>query len=74
MSYDIIPLTNMTTNKPTPEQLERGYSECKECEQCLHMQQAGHDAEMHMCAICQMMVVDRAEYFKFRDGADILGK
>lgn len=64
----------MSTIKPTPEELERGFSECGICNQCLHMNQAGHDAEMHMCSICKQMVVDRAEFFKFQDGVVILGK
>lgn len=54
--------------------IERGYSECMECRDCVHIHQAGYECDMHICAICGMFVADREEFFKFQTVVEILDK
>lgn len=49
-------------NKPTPEELERGYSECN-CGHGILLHQAGYDVATSMCTQCLKHVADRDEFF-----------
>jgi hypothetical protein len=59
-------LMNWYVNKD----VERGYSECRECNDCLHLHQSGFDCDMHLCAICGQHVADKTEFFKLQTGMD----
>lgn len=61
-------------NKPSPEELERGFSECKECDQGVYMHQAGYEVETHICSLCKCHVADRDEFFKFQTGIEVMSK
>jgi len=50
-------------NKPTLDDLDRGYSECYECAEGVHIHQAGYDVQMHVCAMCKCHVADKTEFF-----------
>lgn len=63
----------MTMNKPTAEDLERGYSECK-CGHGIHLLNAGFECDLSMCMQCCELVADKTEFFKFQTGTEILSK
>ncbi len=57
----------------TEDEIERGYSVCKECDKCVHLLEAGFDVNTHVCAICKEEVADVDDFFVLR-GAELLGK
>ena len=61
-------------NKPTLNEVELGYMECKDCTEGIHLLQAGTEAETHLCALCKCHVADRSEFFKFQIGTEVLSK
>ena len=57
----------------TEDEIERGYSVCKECDKCVCLLEAGFDVNTHVCAICCRDVAD-ADDFLIADGVEILSK
>ena len=41
-------------NKPTPAELERGYTQC-DCGS-VHLHQAGYEVKLHCCSLCKQFV------------------
>lgn len=64
----------MSMNKPTEKELERGYSQCKDCDQGIHLHQSGFECDTHMCSQCKCHVADKEEFFKFKSGIEVLSK
>lgn len=60
----------MTTDK----ELDQGYSVCKECNEGVLLHQSGFEVELHRCPQCKCEVADRAEFFKFQTGMEVLSK
>lgn len=58
-------------NKPTPAELERGYSLC-DCG-AVHLHQAGYEAKLHCCSLCKQWICDADEFFN-ADAVEILSK
>lgn len=50
-------------NKPSPDDLDQGYMECKDCAEGIHLLQAGTESETHLCALCKCHVADKYEFF-----------
>lgn len=49
-------------NKPTLDELERGYSECN-CGHGILLHQSGYDVATSMCTQCLKHVADRDDFF-----------
>ena len=61
----------MNSEKPTREELQKGFSECKMCKGIL-MLEAGFEVATSACVQCGEHVASRAEFFSV--GGEILGK
>lgn len=60
-------------NKPTQEDLERGYQECV-CGEGIRLLQAGTECATAMCERCLEYVTDRAEFLNANEGVRALSK
>ncbi len=39
------------------------YEFCKECDgKCVHLNEAGYDVDMHLCALCKKYVADADDF------------
>lgn len=56
----------------TEDEIERGYSVCKECDKCVCLLEAGFDVNTHVCAICCRDVADADEFFKPAGGEMVM--
>lgn len=56
------------------QELDQGYSECSDCNHAIHLHQSGFECDTHMCSQCKCYVVDKAEFFKFQSGIEVLSK
>lgn len=57
----------------TDQDLDRGFSECTNCNSGIKLLQAGFDVGTYVCAVCREEVADRDE-FTMMNGADWLSK
>ena len=57
--------------KPTPEEMERGYTQC-DCGK-IFLHQAGYELELHCCSLCKQWVASADEFFG-KDAVEILSK
>ena len=58
--------------KPTAEDQERGYSVC-DCGG-VHLHQAGYEIPLHCCSLCKQWIADGDEFFRVKEGGEILSK
>lgn len=51
-------------NEPTTEEIDRGYSVCKDCNVAIHLYQSGFEVATHMCSQCKCFVADKEDFFE----------
>jgi len=56
------------------EDIKRGYVECKDCRQNIHILNAGTEMDIFQCQRCYEFVCDKAEFEAGNVGAEILAK
>jgi len=51
-------------NEPTTEEIDRGYSVCKDCNVAIRLYQSGFEVATHMCSQCKCFVADKDDFFE----------
>ncbi len=56
------------------EDIQRGYVDCKDCRQNVHVLNAGTELDIFQCQRCYEHVCDKAEFEAGNVGAEIFSK
>ena len=63
----------MNIPKPTGQEMNQGYQVCP-CGDNVHLLKAGFECRHIICDRCKFSVVDKGEYFRLNDAAEVMSK
>lgn len=63
----------MKIPKPTDQEINQGYQICP-CGDNVHLLQAGFECRHIICDRCKFSVVDKGEFFRLNDAAEVMSK
>ena len=63
----------MNIPKPTGQEMNQGYQVCP-CGDNVHLLQAGFECRHIICDSCKLSVVDKGEFFRLNDAAEVMVK